>query len=299
MEGQAEQAAYLRGQWEKKVKYFIYDDAYPWVSEMPVDSTAFESTYTVARYALTHTLGADEKLWQDRNRGRWYSHPAIDSAKHRDFLQRQTLANLACRGSIEPAYYLLGSDLRGCGESFYMLSYMSQMGGWALLDQALRFESDPCSLLRLGYASMLSSWALVNAGRPDGGYGYWHPGALHDGAVGWGFTTQQSADEWNPAAQNNPRGPWSVDGEIDHGLTAYVETAATVVADDPLFGWIAYGGLLETGTDGELRVVPRDGVRQRLHVATQNRRLHMELDRDGFAAESSIAIAPAPGSLGV
>ncbi len=289
-EGQPDEAAYLRGEWEKKVKYFVYDDVYPWVSEMPVDSTAFESTYAVSRYALTQPLQPDEKLWQDRNSGRWFSHPAIDKAKHRDFLQRQSLANLACRGSIEPAYYLLGSDLRGCGESFYMLSYMSQMGGWALLDQALRFDADPYPLLRVGYASLLSSWALLNAGTPASGFGYWYPGALHDGAAGWGFTTQKSATEWNPTVRNSPRGAWPVDGEIDHGLAAYVEVAATVVADDPLFGWTAYGGTLERASRREIRVVPQDGVRQRLHVVAKERRLHVGLDRDGFAAGQAVVI---------
>jgi hypothetical protein len=291
-EGLSDQAAYLRGEWEKKVKYFLYDDTYPWVSEMPVDSTAFESTYVAAKYALSHGLSPDENLWQDRNSGRWYSHPRIETTQHQTFLERQALANLACRGSIEPAYFLLGSDFRGCGESFYMLSYMSQMGGWALLDQALQFDADPFPGLRLGYASMLSSWALVNAGRKEDGYGYWYPGELHDGAVGWGFTTQKCADEWNPGVKQHPRGAWPVDGEIDHGLTAYIETAATIVAEDPLFGWIAYGGTLERQGGGQLLVVPRDGVRQRLYVITPARRLRMELDRDGFAAEQAVAIAP-------
>ncbi|HSA94769.1 MAG TPA: DUF5695 domain-containing protein, partial [Acidobacteriota bacterium] len=44
-EGFPERAAWLRGEWEKKVKYFVYDDRYPFRSEYAFDRTAFESTY--------------------------------------------------------------------------------------------------------------------------------------------------------------------------------------------------------------------------------------------------------------
>ena len=64
-EGKVEQAAYLRGEWEKKVRFFLWGDKYPWTSEMPVDSTAFESTYAIAEYALGHELSAATDLWTD------------------------------------------------------------------------------------------------------------------------------------------------------------------------------------------------------------------------------------------
>jgi len=159
-EGHKDKAHFLRGEWEKKVKYFIYDSRYPYASEMPIDSTAYESTYAAARYALTHGLKPDTNLWRDRNQDKWYSHPVIDAARHREFLERQHLANLACRGVLEANYWSLGSDFRGCGSASYTLSYMSQMGGWSVLDYALRYDDDPAGNLRLGYASMLSSWAL-------------------------------------------------------------------------------------------------------------------------------------------
>jgi len=281
-EGQQEKADGLRGEWEKKVKRFLYDDPFPFISEMPVDSTAYESTYAIARYALTRGLKPDERLWRDKNTGTWYSHPRIDTDAHWAFLRRQLLANLACRGWLEASYYHLGSDFRGCGSSFYTLSYMSQMGGWAILDHALRFEDGPAPLARLGYASMLSSWALVNAGTPATDYGHWFPGERHDGAVGWGFMPQKFGRDWNPATKGIPRGAWPVDGEIDHGLAAYVETAATVVLDDPLFGLIALGGELEA-RDDTIEVIPRDGIRQRLVVARGETRLRLTLGRDGFA----------------
>jgi 3-methyladenine DNA glycosylase AlkD len=295
-EGQPAKAGALRAEWEKKVKYFLYDNHRPFASEMPIDSTAYESTYAAADYALTHTLKPDTNLWYDLNLKKWFSHPVIDPAKHREFLRRQHSANLACRGVLEAGYWSLGSDFRGCGSASYTLSYMSQMGGWSVLDYALRHETNPAADLRLGYASMLSSWALMNAGDASSGYGFWTPGQLHDGAMSWGFQPRQAGDEWNPATVNLPRGAWPVCGEADHGLVAGLEAARTVLFDDPIFGVIGYGGrVIERGRT--LRIIPLDGVRQRFSAVLGTNRVHLTLDRDGFAAQRAIAVARDLASL--
>ena len=101
------------------------------------------------------------------------------------FMDFQLLLNMSDRGWLETTYYQLGSDYRG--NLTYLLSYMSQMGGWSILDYALHFATDPTDYLRLGYASSLSSWALVNSGTAESGYGYWFPGKDNDGATGGGF----------------------------------------------------------------------------------------------------------------
>ncbi len=283
-EGRPTQADFLRREWEKKVKYFIYDSPWPFASEMPIDSTAYESTYAAAKYALEVPLAPDTNLWHDRNLNKWFSHPALDRNRHEEFLRRQHLANLACRGVLEANYWSLGSDFRGCGSSSYTLSYMSQMGGWAVLDHALRYAPKPAADLRLGYASLLSSWALMNSGDARSDFGFWTPGPSHDGAMSWGFQPRQVGTEWNPATHDLPRGAWPVCGEADHGLVAGVEAARTVLFEDPVFGLFAYGG--EVGRKGAtIAVTARDGVRQRFSAVLGNRRLHLELDRDGFAAD--------------
>ena len=288
-EGWTAKAERLRGEWEKKVKYFIYDSPWPFASEMPIDSTAYESTYAAAHYALETPLRPDERLWEDRNRGRWFSHRVIDPARHREFLERQHRANLACRGVLEPHYWSLGSDFRGCGSASYTLSYMTPMGGWAVLDYALRHAADPAPSLRLGYASMLGSWALLNTGDAAANHGYWRPGARDDGAMSWGFQPRQVGTEWNPATRDLPRGAWPVCGEADHGLVAAIETARTILFDDPLFGLTAYGGTIVRG-GRHPAVIPRDGVRQRFSAVLGATRVHLELDRDGFAAEQPVEI---------
>jgi hypothetical protein len=141
--------------------------------------------------------------------------------------------------------------------------------------------------LGLGYASILSSWALVNSGDEQSNYGYWFTGKLHDGSVGWGFCPQKIGQEWNRGCWNKkdggvPRGIWPVCGEIDHGLTAGIEAACTIVYDDPIFGLIAYGGVLNNEED-HIKVYCRDGVRQRLYCyVNENIRVKISLDRDGF-----------------
>ncbi|MEZ4729608.1 MAG: DUF5695 domain-containing protein [Caldilineaceae bacterium] len=140
-EGRPAEAAWLRGEWEKKVKYFVYDHPYPFGSEMFFDTTAFESTHSIARYSLENwlenRLEADEMLWQDKNSGDWYSHPVIRREDFTAFMEKAIAANIAGRGWLETSFYQLGSDIRQHGNSNYLLSYMTQLGGWAILDYAL------------------------------------------------------------------------------------------------------------------------------------------------------------------
>ena len=110
--------------------------------------------------------------------------------------------------------------------------------------------------------------------------------------MSWGFQPRQVGTEWNPATRDLPRGAWPVCGEADHGLVAGIEAASTVLFDDPLFGLIAFGGEV-TQTNASIGVIPRDGVRQRFHAVLGGRRLHLALDRDGFAAEQPIQVSRA------
>jgi hypothetical protein len=280
--GSKEEAAWLRAEWEKKVKYVVYDDKYPFRSEYAIDRTAFESTYALAKYGATHDMAPDQNLWFDKNKNRWYSHPAVRREDSRNFMDRQLYAGLAVRGWLEPAYYLLGADFTGSSDSG-SLSYMANMGGWGILDYGINFAAAPWDWLQLGYASYLSSWALMNTGRPDTNYGYWFPGPENDGASGWQFATAKWGRAW--IRKDVPRGPWHYDGEIDLGYGGGLRMAATLVADDPLFGLIAYGGTLQQ-EGNTFQVVPRDGLRRRFSaiVGSPVRKLRVEFERDGFAA---------------
>jgi hypothetical protein len=300
-EGFPEQAAWLRAEWEKKVKYFVYDDKYPFRSEYAFDRTAFESTYALAKYGATHDMRPDEKLWFDVKNHVWYSHPAVGREDSRAFMDRQLASGLVVRGWLNPAYYTLGSDAG--------MSYMAAMGGSGILDYGLDFSPSPYDWLQLGYASYLSSWALVNSGTPESHYGFFYPGAQNDGAAGWQFMSTKVGTAWMgssyPGGATVPRGPWWYDGEIDLGFGAALRMAATVITRDPTFGWFAYGGAL-TDRGDTLAVNPRDGLRRRLDVVIPDRglpfnedvaRLKLELSRDGFAADGVITVDKALARL--
>ena len=260
-EGFPQQAAWLRGEWEKKVKYFVYDDPYPFRSEYAFDRTAFESTYAFAKYGATRDMPPDRELWFDVKLKTWHSHPFVRREDSRAFMDRQLAAGLTVRGWLNPAYYTLGCDPG--------VSYMSAMGGRGVLDYGLNFAPRPADWLELGYASYLSSWCLMNTGRPETNYGFWYPGPQNDGASGWQFQTAKAGGAWMgssfPGGVTVPRGPWRYDGEIDLGYGGALRMAATVVTRDPVFGWFAYGGTLADRGE-EVAVSPRDGLRRRLVV---------------------------------
>ncbi|WP_147425555.1 hypothetical protein [Mucilaginibacter gracilis] len=159
---------------------------------------------------------------------------------------------MASRGWLETAYYYLGSDFRGKSDSF-TLTYMAPMGGWGILDYGLNFARHPSDFIRLGYASYLSSFALMNTGNKNSNYGFWYPSKENDGASGWAFEPQQYTRNW--INKNQGRGPWFYDGEADIGYGGATRMAATVITNDDIFGLVAYGGNLKR--DGnKLKVIP-------------------------------------------
>jgi hypothetical protein len=273
--GRSEDAARLRAHWEIKAKHFINDHPDLYASEYPFDSTAFESTHALAKYAmerLNDPAGAEFAR-------------AVKRDDAQQFLEEQMTLNLACRGT-DPAYYWLGSDFRGSGSASYTLSYMAQMGGWAVQDYALNFARDPVPYLRLGYASYLSSWALMNSGTAESNYGYWFPGKENDGGAGGGFEPRPWGIAWLGNKEMG-RGSWWYSGEIDLGFSGALRMAATIVSEDPIFGLFAYGGELKRAKDS-IQVIPKDGLRARFAIVRPDVRFQMDLDRDGFASNRAV-----------
>jgi hypothetical protein len=279
-----EDAAKLQREWEKKVTYMIYEDPWPFGSEMYVDRTAFESSYYIAEYAKEHTIIPEEQFWYDKNEKKWYSYTAFDTTKIDQFMQNQLDANLALRSTFEPGYFMLGT---AWGYDWAWLDYMTQMGGVAILDYGYKFSDHPAKYINYGYNSLLASWALMNTGNKETGYGYWFKGEKNDGAVGWVFSPYQNAPSYTPEAKTG-RHPWRYDSEIDHGLTGGVHGAGVYVVNDPVFGEVCYGGNL-TGNANELRIIPLDGVRRRIYFPDLGR-LSIETEQDGFAYNSEITL---------
>ena len=247
-------------------------------SEYAFDSTGFEATHALARYALAH---ADQP-------GENKTGIPLENAQR--FMQAQLASNIFCRGWLEPAYYYLGSDYRGGGGNSFTLSYMSQMGGWSVLDYALNYAPHADWYLRLGYASYLSAWALMNSGTRESNYGYWYPGKENDGGAGGGFEPAPYGQTW--LNQPHHRGPWYYASEVDLGYSGALRTAATILADDPVFGRFCFGGDWRKTAAG-LEIIPKDGVRRRFHALLgqgEQNKLHLALETDRFAASQAIVI---------
>ncbi len=257
--GWKDKADLLRKDWEGKIEYFINDQPDLFYSEFPFDPTAFESTGAFAHYALEQLKKPAHSL-------------KVKPADVDRFVKEQLACNLATRGWLEPMYWQLGVE--------GSMRYMSQMGGWSILDYGLYYARDPFPYLRLGYASYLSSWALMNTGTPESNYGFWYPGKENDGGAGSAYVPQAFGSNWFGKSQ--PRGAWQYSGEIDLGFGGALRTAATIVADDPILGLVAYGGRIKK-TGAQMEVVPLDGLGRRFHLITPGRRFHLLLDRDGFA----------------
>jgi len=111
-----------------------------------------------------------------------------------------------------------------------------------------------------------------------------------DGGAGSAYVPQAYGSNW--FGKQQPRGAWQYSGEIDLGFSGALRDAAVIVAEDPIFGRIAYGGDMRTSR-GETAVVPQDGVGQRFHLLDGTHRVHLILNRDGFAQSEPVRFEPA------
>ncbi|MBR5111697.1 MAG: hypothetical protein IK099_16070 [Clostridia bacterium] len=257
-EGEAALHRRLERLWNRKAYHFTSKNADVFGSEYPFDTTGFEST---------HALAVRAKKLAKPGPGR--GEREISPVQADTFLENQIRCNISCRGVMEMAYWLYGSDYRGDSQH-YTLSYMSQMGGWAILDYALRFARDPFPYLRLGYGSLMSSWALMNCGPKEQGYGWRFPGKEHDGAASGGFEPLYLGETW--LQQPHHGGAWYYSCEIDLGFCGYLRGAATVWAMDPLFGEVCLGGRAEQRPEGPM-IVPADGVGRRVYLFDESLRV--------------------------
>jgi hypothetical protein len=127
----------------------------------------------------------------------------------------------------------------------------------------------------------------MNTGTAESNYGFWAPGKENDGAMGWAFISAKRGRAW--IRKDYDRGAWMYDGEADLGNGAAIRIAETILTNDPLFGWISYGGTLTSGRN-TYSVVPRDGLRNRFSIITDKVRAGVVLERDGFLEGKEIVV---------
>lgn len=243
-EGFTNQYNNLRAKYQAKVNYMT-GTAYPFGSEMPYDTTGYESAYTAAVYSNNTTV-----------------------------LERIKKATVATRGS-QPLWYFYGTDLRWMGESWWNVSYETQLGGMLLQDYCKRYPSSTQELLRLAYGSYMAGFANINSGQISS-----DPANKY--ASSWVYQSEKGASEYSTVpTMSNTNGWWSWTGEADLGLLGGLKMAASDVVNDPIFGLIGYGCTVsQSGTNHT--VVPKDGIRQRINMF--NLGIWMELEQDKFTS---------------
>jgi len=229
-EGRASEADLLVSYFKVKYEGFAAQK-YPFASEMSIDTTAFETNYTLA------------KMFGDQSLAR-----------------KVTLASLAARGT-QPLWYHYGSDTRHMGESWWNLSYETQLGAWQQQDYAKNSDPaadgiDPDELMRSTYGAYLAGWANINSGQISAD-------PANYGAASWVYNSEKGSSDY--AFIPKIDGWWAWSGESALGFWGALHTASVNVVDDEVVGVYGYGGEVAV-TDTTYTVTPKDGVRQRLNV---------------------------------
>jgi hypothetical protein len=226
-----------------RAKYQTFaSKAYPFASEMSIDTTAFEANYTLAKMFDDQALAG-----------------------------KVTSASLAARG-MQPLWYYFGSDNRHMGESWWNLSYETQLGAWQQHDYLLNYDAAAQGLnlsdtLRSTYGAYLAGWANINSGQISSD-------PANYGAASWQFQSEKGATEYGYIPNFN--GWWTWSGESALGFWGGLKAASVDVVDDSVVGTYAYGGDL-TVLGNSYRIVPKDGVRQRLNLFNTGK-FGLELD---------------------
>ena len=240
-EGHSEEYTWLESKVREKAD-IIFAEKYPFASEMSIDTTGFETCYTLAK--MYDNLELADKV---------------------------TLASLACRG-IQPLWYYYGSDNRHMGESWWNLGYETQLGAWQQQDYLLTY-ADPASedfdnIMRSTYGAYLAGWANINSGQiSDNEANY--------GAASWQYQSEKGTNGYDYIPSLD--GWWAWSGEASLGFWGGLKTASVNIVEDDIVGLYGYGCNLNYA-DGVYSITPKDGVRTRMTLYNKDK-FSMELDK--------------------
>ena len=227
-EGYSTEKAWLEAKYYSKAYNYIFAQKYPFASEMSIDTTGFETCYTLAKmYGNDHLA------------------------------QKVTKASLASRG-IQPLWYFYGSDNRHMGESWWNLGYETHLGAWQQQDYLLNYvdtdTTDFDDIMRITYGAYLGGWANINAGQIS-------DKAENYGAYAWTYQSEKGTNNHNHIPSLNGWWAWSGEGAL--GFWGGLKAASVNIVEDNAVGLYGYGCDLEV-ENGNYNIIPKDGVRQRI-----------------------------------
>lgn len=241
-EGMKDEAKWVRETVSKKAEFFK-NSAYPFGSEMAYDSTAYEAVYAYAK-----SIGDKETM------------------------KKSVMAAFSNRGH-QPQWIFYNTDLRQHGETHWNVSYMTQLGGWALYDYTLIEGCKDYELIKSVYGSYLAGWSLINSG-------YWNSEPENDGASCW-IVQSEAIDKEGAFNGRIPiiKGAWHMSGESGLGFFAGLKAAASVIINHPVLGIYGFGCNI-TINDDIWTISPKDGLRMRIHDTIND--WSIEIDRNAI-----------------
>lgn len=236
-EGFQKEAEIINRIMDEKAAYFESRE-YPFGSEMPYDSTAFEAVYAYGKRIGSERVMASAARASFSNRGK------------------------------QPVWFLYNTDLRAGGDTGWNSSYMTQLGAYPLLDYTLEQGHIEEEWILSFYGSYLAGWLLYNSG------GYWDEAPENRGATGWiTVASRINHSDREPAhvSQSGERagmplskGCVTLSGEAGIGYFGALRIACFIVMDHSVLGRIGLG--CELHREGETEVIcPKDGLSMRLY----------------------------------
>lgn len=213
----------------------LFGEEYPFASEMSIDTTGFETCYTLAK--MFGNIEMADKVMK---------------------------ASLACRG-MQPLWYYYGSDNRHMGESWWNLGYETQLGAWQQQDYLYTY-ADPADeefddMMRGTYGAYLAGWANINSGQIS-------ENTANYGAASWQYQSEKGTNGYSYIPSLD--GWWAWSGESALGFWGGLKTASANVVEDDIVGLYGYGCDVEY-TGGSYTITPKDGVRTRLTLYNENK----------------------------
>lgn len=222
----------------RKAAYFSKKE-FPYGSEMAYDSTAFEAVYAYGK------VSGDYRV-----------------------MERAMKAVLANRGR-QPVWYLYMTDLRANGDSSWNVSYMTQLGAFALYDWVLEEKHYSSELAKALYASYLAGFSIFNSG------GYLSEETENKGASAWIMTGKKGL--WS-GRDGEPyrKGYVALSGESALGYYGALKIASAIILEEKE-RLVPLGCTVEEKENG-YQVFPEDGLRCRFFDLRQDFAVKLERD---------------------
>lgn len=212
-EGYIDEARWVDTTVRRKADFFA-SQAFPYGSEMPYDSTAFEAVYAYGK--------------------------AIDDGRVMEMTKDVVCAN---RGQ-QPVWFLYQTDVRQMGDSYWNVSYMTQLGALPIYDWIMEEEKESVDLVEQWYGSYLAGWSIYNSG------GYWSDDPSNEGASGWVVKNSEGRYTGQKGNSYYLKGIVPMSGESALGFYGGLHIAAAMVVEHPVMGTYGFGCHVETRADG-------------------------------------------------